>query len=541
LALGVGLLVLNGCISIRRPEPFEQPIAGTALKTIAAVASPIAADAPATPIEARAVAAPAPARTEVKGAGDGSMKVDRVVITGKTIPHRAPNYSPEQTASFVCLASRQNGFNADRARKAHEATVYAKEMREKLKAGTATGKQADDAELKRQDAVRAYAMPVPLLGMLVDGSQKKSDLPEPTYQGVVIEYPDLFTFKENGKPVMAVSGTIRNTGTARVELPPLTLEALDEWEFVVAGQSSLLPFEAIEPGEARQFEMRFLNPPEYTAEIYVHFAPPFAYRNRRDCDFFDPSTFNADVKADALVQQGQTVAPPPAPDDATRPYSAAELNYLTQYYRRESATAWRCREAEKKRCLWTTHALRWRDMFAMSEAIDEAWIALRAADETRQRLAKGAATQAEVTAAEAARDKAQAAVREMGDKALARAGGSAPDVKVELTGSTVGRDERGTFVGFSGVARNTGTQPRTVDALMVAFVDRLELPLSSVAVDYPVTLQPGESATFTQRIPTRMNGGLNSIDIELGDGAAIVARAPPKEIGWSVRVGAMGK
>lgn len=548
-------MALPGCIVIPKPKPFERPIEAQQLRQIAPPTAVAAAQPQPAPNDTPTVTPPPPnppsttpepppARTDIKGEGDGSMKLDRVTITAKDIPHRAPNYSPEQMASMVC-AAQKSGFNLDGARKAHAATVAAKEMRERLAAGTATLKQSDQAELARQDAVRNFSAPGPLVGLIValaGGNRKKDDLPKPRFEDVVIENPDLFTFKENGKEVMAVSGVIRNTGKARVQLPPLTLEAIDEWDFVLAGQSALLPFEYIEPGESRTFELRYLNPPEYTAEVYVHFAPPFAYRGRRDCDFFDPSTFDANDSLDAVTARPRGSPRSQVTSDAPG-YTAAELNILTQYYRRESATVWRCRDADKRGCYWAAHALPWRDMFTMAEAIDEAWIALRAAEESARRLAAGTGTQAEADKAELARNVAIRKFSDMGDRALARAGGSVKDVVVDLASSNFGRDKKGLFVEFSGTLRNTGTEPRTIDALMVAFVDRFELPLSSVAVDFPKVLAPGESAPFSQRIDARQNNGPNSIDIEFGPGtkAQALARVPPQEIPWKVRVGAMGK
>lgn len=528
---GVCAVGLAGCFALPKPKPFVRPVAAEPLRAIALpeVDVPLMALPAARP-------APAPQRSDVAGKDDGSMKTDRVIVTARDIPHRAPDYSPEQTASFVCRAEK-DGFNLNNARRAHEATVFAKEMRAKVDAGLVTLKAANDAELKRQEAIRGYTMPVPLLGLMIGGGEKKSELPPPRSGDLVIENPDLFTFTENGKPVMAVSGTIRNVGSVAAELPPLTLQAIDQWDFVLAGQSSLLPFESVAPGEAKEFEMRFLNPPEYTAEVYVHFAPPFIYRNRRDCDFFDPSTFDADRKADALVQ---TPAAAVAPADS---YAASELNTLTQYYRREAATAWRCRDASRRGCFWAVHSLRWRDMFAMSEAIDEAWIALRAAEETRGRQAKGEASDAEAAKAEEAREAMVARFRAMGERALARAGGSVADVVVDLSASNYGRDEQGLFVTFAGVLRNTGAVERRVDALMVAFVDRFELPLSSVAVTFPRVLKPGESVAFSERIMARQNAGLGNADTELAPGmtAPVLARVPPGDIRWEVRVGAMGR
>ncbi|HVY87824.1 MAG TPA: hypothetical protein VG942_03100, partial [Hyphomonadaceae bacterium] len=85
----VAMLALPGCIIIAKPKPFTVNVAAremdkvgsppTALATVSAqVASPeprSAANPPPAP-------APEPARTDVKGKDDGSMKLDRVFISG---------------------------------------------------------------------------------------------------------------------------------------------------------------------------------------------------------------------------------------------------------------------------------------------------------------------------------------------------------------------------------------------------------------------------------------------------------------------------
>lgn len=529
-AAGACAFFFAGCINVGRTPNFEQPIAAEPLREIAAPAgdatpAPLAALLPTISPEVIA------ARTDIKGAGDKSMKIESVEVTGKDpIKHRVADYSSEQTASMICLADKI-GFRQERARKAHDATLRAHDLRAKAARGEASWKEADKAELQRQSAV-IDSIGLSLFGFSI-GARDVNDLPDPLYRGVVIEDADLFTFKENGKAVMAVSGMVRNASDKAVELPPVTLEALDRWRLQLAGQTSLLDTDALAPGESRPFELRFKNPPETTAEVYVHFAPPFIYRNPRDCDFFDPATF------DAAASSASAAATAAAETAASGDYTASELNLLTQWFRREAEKAWRCREAGK-RCLWAPRALGWRDMFAISEASDEAWIATRAAVEARRPSPGVSPGAAATSAAEAAHKDSLERIRIMGERALARAGGSAPGVVVELVASTVGKDDNGSFVEIVGTARNTSDAPRTLEALMLAAVDRLDLPLASVAIDFPRTLAPGESVEFSQHVPIRIAG---AIDAGLGGGAnpATLLHVPGKDIPWQVRLGAMGR
>ena len=109
-----------------------------------------------------------------------------------------------------------------------------------------------------------------------------------------------------------------------------------------------------------------------------------------------------------------------------------------------------------------------------------------------------------------------------------------------MTTSTYGRDEDGLYVEIAGAMRNTSGAERKVDSLMVAFVDRLELPLSSVAVDAGVVLAPGETKEFSQRLQAstgRERGGQMTVGERRRDVAP--ARIPPRSVPWEVRVGAM--
>ncbi len=379
--------------------------------------------------------------------------------------------------------------------------------------------------------------PIPLLNLFGDSGEKKSGLPAPRYGDVVIEDTDLYTFEENGAPVMAVSGVVRNAGKETVELPPVTLRALDAWAFALAGQTSLLPFETLGPGEAKPFEVRFLNPPAYTAEVYVHFAPPFNFRAPRDCDFFDPATFDPDKPLGDISQPEDSLTAPkltiggirsfiadsgPHAGATTTDYTAAELNVLTQFYRRESAEVWRCHSREERgaerRCASADQKLGWRDMFMMADALDEAWGALRAADQAKAAVSAGGAPET-VDKAEAARTAAMVRVREMGDAALARAGGSADGVTVENSTSAIGYDGKTVYVDVAGRLHNMGTSPAQITALMIAAVDRFGLPLLSLAIPFEQTLAPGANANFSQHVP--------------------ISRPPPRQLDWSVRIGAM--
>lgn len=516
-------LVTSGCFSMRN-KPFEREVAADELKPIAELArlpvagaagepastrtslrapefyqapTPTVAIAPQPEIEAAALTAP-DVRTEVKGAGDGSMKLDVVRITGdRPVEHKIPDYSPEQTQMMVCTAQK-NGLNVANTRKAHEATLKAAEMLDKVGLKQATMADYNAAERARQDAVRNALFPVPFLNALLP-TFKKSDLPKPQSKGLVIEDTDMFTYRAAGREVMAVSGLVRNTTTERKLAPPLTMRLLDHWEFHLAGQTSLLPFEWLEPGEAKPFELQFINPPSTADEAYVHFAPPFSYRMPRACDDAEPAG--------------------DAPDQRPFDYKPSELNALTQFIRREAELGWGCRTNATDRCGAARGRLSWRDQFVVADALDEAWETVRAANALRAGLGAGKATQAEVDAGERDRLASVTLIATLGKQALERAGAQAKDVKVALASSTYGRDKQGLFVQVAGTVTNTGQGQADIAALMLALVDRYELPLTTAVIDWPQTLAPGASLPFAERIA--------------------LGREPPTDIKWQVRVGAM--
>ena len=529
--------------------PYSYPVAARQMEF---VDSNIAAATPVFSVPNSLAAQPQ--RTDVRGAGDGSMEVDRVVILGRK--ERTPtvaDFSREQVASMVCRVEPSDDPKRDaerraKAMRAYEATVRAHGLRVSFNAGKATAKQLDEAEKEREDAVRAVIGGGGFLN-LFNTRERKADLPPLPAGPVVLEDVDLFTFVENGQEVMAVSGRVRNVSAATTGVAPITLQALDRWGFILAGQTSLVPFDTLDPGETREFELRFLNPPDTTQEVFAHFAPPFEYRARRDCDGFDPEIVEASTLVRDLVNRS---------DDGQ--HTAAELNELVRIYRAAVETAWDCADINSagpasreglqfgtlgtgerregftislglgkpdraKVCAAQKRHLNWREAFRLAEAADEAWGARRAADIAQNRLAAGLATQADTDAARAVDAEAYAALRTLGRRSLARMGGSARDVAVEIETANYGHIKlEGFHVEVTGVLRNTGDQPRTVSGLMLALVDRLEQPMMSIILDEPVVLQPGGTKNFTHHVKLRDPGR---------------RRKPEETPSWQVRVGAI--
>jgi len=312
-----------------------------------------------------------------------------------------------------------------------------------------------------------------------------------------------------------------------------------------------LPFKSLAPGEAKPFEMRLLDPPEHTTDVYVHFAPPFRYRWRRDCDVFDARTSTPDSELtdlpapvsrslwgiidDQLDAYKLAITPVVAGGSTPADYSAAELNTLTRYFRREAAWAWECRESEKIECAGAARRLNWRDMFALAEAIDEAWVAVSMHD------AMQATHSTEIGSSElAAADRVcQTRIREvaaLGVSALRRAGSSVPEIDVELTTSLLKLDDAGLYLQIASRMINTGADTRFVDTLLVALVDHFNLPLSSITVASATALAPGQAQDFSQRIPVTRSGSRPALS---ASDAGVIGRVPPEEIAWQIRVGAM--
>jgi hypothetical protein len=574
--VGAAVLPLSACFSFDA-KPFTLDIPAEQLRISGEIASGLglaAAETPPTPETADHSAAQAhpekqllpdqlvsavgaeglPGEGNARIRDDASAEGDRVVVSGRReASRRVPDYSPDETASLICLMQKI-GFDDGNARKAHEATLVARDVRVAMMAGRATQAESETAERRREDAVQSALSPIPIVDIFFSPIVRKRDLPQPSYRGVTLENITFVSVFENGREVTVVSGAARNTGRNKVEMPPLTLEALDRWDFVLSGQSSLLPFQYLEPGESGSFDIRLLNPPKNTSDVYVHFAPPFRYRWPRDCAFFDLATSTSDgLLAELPTSQSKSVweiiddqldaytlakTPELAEGAAANTYSATELNSLTRYFRREAAWAWDCRDSTKSECAGVDQRLQWRDMFAIAEAADEAWDAVQAFKAVERAKSENALTSSAVADADKVRRNAIRALSALGEVALRRAGSSVPDVIVEVTASRMKLDSAGLYLEVAGRINNEATEARRVDALLIALIDRFGLPLSSVTVDAKTLLPAGGSQEFLQRIPVRRGGSQPALSTKT---AGVIGRAPPEDIPWQIRVGAMGR
>jgi hypothetical protein len=565
LALGAAM-ALGGCQSVGTmaarslmnaidEDPYSYEVEAKQLTNAPQQTAPLPeaekAEQAAASAQAAAPAEPAAAaeRTNIRGQGDGSMEVDVVRVQGArdNIPHRVPDFSREQVATMVCnsrtrdVGVRRSGVEAWRA------TNTAHDAHESYLDGRMPARQYAPIERRRQDALIRHVGPNLQYGLF--GRLKKDDLPRPqSANGVALENVDLFFFTENGAEVMAVSGVAHNTTAVAAEVPPVTLQAIDGWDFILAGQTSLLPFETLQPGESRPFEVRFLNPPDTTDEVYAHFAPPFEYRASRDCDDFDPEHYDP------------AAAFEPQPEPTGPLHTSGELSLITRIYRNQAEAAWNCREGENTpspdgglriesfgsgerregigisigrpnmalQCAGFRHHERWRPQFEMAEAADEAWGSAVALEAAERRMGGNQAAKGAFDAAGAAETTAVARMRALADRSLVRDGAPAQDVNVVVASATYayGGWEVGRTLELSGTMTNTGAETRHVKELMLVLVDRLELPLWSMSVDVDETLAPGETRPITQRIRLTRDPVHN-----------ITVERPP---GWRLRVGAVG-
>jgi hypothetical protein len=313
----------------------------------------------------------------------------------------APNYSPEQTASFICENQDLGVFRVLTGpimQAAHDATLRAREVRKRAFFGEAGDAEMIEAELDRQRAV----------GRL--GGEGRFEVTEARERdGLIISGIEYERVMENGRRVLIVTGQIENTNEAAVALPPVSMRSLDHRGFSLAGQTSQLDQIEIRSGEVLPFTLRFKNPPEYTVDVIAFVAPPFLVRNFRGCDFFDPLAFDPNESA---VRRGGAGADGPAPvaipqvGEGAPYYSAAELASMVARARLEAQTAFGV--TERTACSEIPGRREWRERMVLADRLEEAWIATNAAEEFRRDAATGLVYSEEVAEAELAR---QAAVR----------------------------------------------------------------------------------------------------------------------------------
>lgn len=507
--------------------------------------------------------------------GQGSVMIDRVVITssGRKLPRQAPNLSSAQTASLICSALVYR-FPDTRARRAHEATLEASRMRKAADRGEIDERRADRSELERQDAVRAaLSAPIPVLDLIFNNITRKSDLPAPRSGPLAISELGLIRAEENGREVFIITGDVRNTGDQDEELPPLTLVALDEWEFVVSGQSALLPLERLGARQSVPFRLRFLNPPDTAYEIAAHFAPPFRYYgNNRLCDFLDPGLSDAltslESKADAATTSNAISAllkPVLAAaegretlslnerlsefldpyqlrsisGDPAAPYTVAELNALTQHFRSRASREWLCRTRETPNCLGSSRRLTWRDAFALGETANEAWIAMSARTAMERSVATGGGQPVDIEISKLAEDQALEALQRSGEAALARAGRPPDDITILSRSASLSQENRGLFLDISGEAMTSRPGGATTREVLIALVDRRGLPLASLLAPVDLNLQPGVTTPFRVRVRADRETGPNSQKSEDDPGLLYIGRLPSERIAWEVRIAAI--
>lgn len=581
--LSLASLQLAGCISLRM-ETFELQVPASEMTTVdkaivsaedirreaAQINEKVeASQSSATIVEQQPLEAAAP--VEPAG-GPGSMIIDKVVIRSTTVrlPHRAPNLSSAQTASMICSALLYR-FPDTRARRAHEATLEAIRLREAFDRGDGDGREADRAELARQDAVRdAMSVPIPILDSVFNLITKKSDLPAPRSGQLTIGDLGLLKTLENGREVIMVSGTVRNNGEKEEDVPPITMIALDEWDFVLSGQSALLPVATLKPKEAASFRLRFLNPPDTAYEIAAHFAPPFRYYgDSRSCDYIDPSLsdrltkldpatpdkparalvadvlapYEEEFRAAARLTLNERVADLVDPyklasfsEIAGAPYSVGELNAMTRHFRGQAAREWRCRTSEAPDCIGSSRRLGWRDSFAMAETANEAWMTMVARKAIEQKANGQSSFRPQLEDARLTEERTLTALARIGEASLARAGRSQEGIRLNVAGSSLIQERGGLFLEIKGEVSNERPAPAKIDEMLVALVDRHGLPLASVVIPVAIELAIAETRAFTLRTPaTRGTGPIPQKQSENPD-LPYLGRLPPEILPWEVRV-----
>jgi len=407
----------------------------------------------------------------------------------------APMYSPEQTASFVGAFQTGADGSVNRAQRAHEATVKAREVRMNP---AATRSQMNEAERERQEAVREMngtnGLLVGSMSSLVALMSRGED--DPTTERDGVEVTDVKTSRilENGRAVLNISGRAHNTGMERVELMPLAVAAVDANGFQLASQSSVLGKAALEPGEAYDFTVRFRKPPQYTATVDIRFSRVFQSRNFRGCDFFDPLIFNPRQIEVAKARAEATPVPLPEMGSGAPAYTAKELAILFPLLLNEaqvalnvSRTARRCPNDPPA----NLHS--WRALFAQSDMVYEAWVATNAAEEVRRDAALGPVPAGELEAAELQRQvavNAFVAGRPPPLRAL-----SPDESPVRLEDVEISRTPEGAAA-MIGQFHNTAQRSLPVHGLLVTVRDRHGLVVRETLRSPAPPLAPGEVRPF---------------------------------------------
>lgn len=215
---------------------------------------------------------------ETRGAAINDVEYAALRDVGVRVPH----YSPEQTASMLCRATKSGG-DEGRAMRVHDATMAFEQVKRDARAGRATLADLKAAELTRQEALwlppgQAYQYGADVVPPL-----------RPTFELRDVQYS--FT-RQRGEEVAVMSGAVFNASRSDAVLPGLNVYAVDRFGMVLTSQSFRLagPDEALRlrPRAETRFEIVFANRPQYAVKLIAVVGQAIPQRDPRDCDIVTP-------------------------------------------------------------------------------------------------------------------------------------------------------------------------------------------------------------------------------------------------------------
>jgi hypothetical protein len=399
----------------------------------------------------------------------------------------AANLSVEQTASIVCEAERTGKPSLAVAKRAHDATVAAREARRRAARGESFERELVNLERERQRAI------IDLTSTLRPGALPPSRGP------LRIENLTYEVQIDNEQRYLIASGAIRNSSRSEVEVPTVNLHMLDLRGFLVSSQSVLLDVEMLAGGETAAFQVRLRNPALYTDQVRITVGPPLIRRTHRDCQYFEPAVFDPRRPSDQLIAPTSgtaRLAPVPAVGAGAPYYTATELAEIEALLRmsiREDAinlgSSAAARSAELAGgCKLGDIGMDWRSLMRRADLAGEAWFATRTAEEARRE-------DADPALAVAAELRRQAAVHAFMD--------SAPQARSRTDGLLVSAAfvaERNGRLRIDVNYENNGQAPTFAGPVMLGLIDRfgyiqradvLVGPVGPLSSGAPITIEAG--------------------------------------------------
>ena len=431
--------------------------------------------------------------------------VDALTVTGGEAPlpivgTGSPNYSPEQTASAICFGLERGYAVATMRRlsEAHEATMDARMARRAFTLG-----RVGEARVKAMELARQAALPPK--GPMVHVTA--ATLPKAEQAGLAIQNLTYERANERGKGVLLDKGQVRNISGGRLYLPPISLFAIDARDFVLAGQTNVIDPEVLEAGQSQAFAVRFRNPPAYTVRMQAAFAPPFQTRNFRGCEFLDPKVF--DIGAIDVTRLAAAMKNPSRPvvnEETT--YTASQLAVLARIAFDDATEAYLATQATRSGVRPATGCAAvqpWRKLMALSEKLDEAWVAANAAEEIRRDAKEGIFLPEEIREADRVRDAAFDAFRAA--RPVSRALLPAPaGLSIETTEMRP-RDHAGAEVVVAATLRNDSGATVDQAPLLMTIKDRFGYVVSERIVNAagPVRHNTSRTFSFTIQAPAALS------------------------------------